>query len=137
MKLLFFCAEDSGPTLMAEGLARHRFGQRAEVASAVVSYSQVNPHAVEAMAELGIDITRHASRSAEEIDMAEFDFVITLCAEETCRCARGKSNRVHWLIDGPAGDGPSQDPIEMRKRFGRIRDVIHARLAAFQADHLN
>jgi arsenate reductase len=88
------------------------------------------------MAELGIDITGDTSTTIQEIDMAEFDFVITICAEETCQCAVESSGNLHWCIDGPPSDNASLNPVEMRKRFGRIRDVIHARLASFQADHL-
>ena len=61
MRLLFLCVANSARSQMAEGLARHRFGDRAEVASAGSKPTKPNPYAIAAMAERSIDITRHTS----------------------------------------------------------------------------
>ncbi|MDP2267850.1 MAG: arsenate reductase ArsC, partial [Deltaproteobacteria bacterium] len=119
-----------------EGLARSRFGARAEVASAGSAPTKPNPYAIEAMAEIGIDITSHTSKSFNDLNAADFDFVITLCAEEICPWLPGKTQRLHWPIDDPASDDPALTPADMRKRFARARDIIHAKLAEFEADHL-
>lgn len=137
MKILFLCVANSARSQMAEGLARHRFGKRADVASAGSVPTRPNPYAIEAMAELGIDITGHTSKSVDGMNAADFDFVITLCAEEICPWLPGATQRLHWPIDDPASDDPSLTPEDMRRRFARARDIIHAKLAEFEADHLS
>ncbi|MBU3919758.1 MAG: arsenate reductase ArsC, partial [Alphaproteobacteria bacterium] len=135
--ILFLCVANSARGQMAEGLARHRFGNRAEVASAGSMPTRPNPYAIEAMAELGIDISGQTPKSVDAMNAAEFDFVITLCAEEICPWLPGTAQRLHWPIDDPASNDPDRSPDDMRQRFARARDIIHARLAAFEADHLN
>lgn len=137
MKILFLCVANSARSQMAEGLARHRFGKRAEVASAGSAPTRPNPYAIEAMAELGIDITGHTSKSVDGMNAADFDFVITLCAEEICPWLPGATQRLHWPIDDPASDDPSLTPEDMRKRFAQARDIIHSKLAEFETEHLH
>lgn len=137
MRILFLCVANSARSQMAEGLARHRFGNRADVASAGSMPTRPNPFAIEAMAELGIDISGHTSKSADAMNAADFDFVITLCAEEICPWLPGTAQRLHWPIDDPASNDPDLSPDDMRRRFARARDIIHARLAEFEADNLN
>src|SRR3546814_4196774 len=85
MNVLFLCVANSARSQMAEGLARTLLDDRATVASAGSQPSQVNPYAVEAMAEIGIDISGQHSKSVADIDPASVDVVVTLCAEEVCR----------------------------------------------------
>ena len=136
MRILFLCVANSARSQMAEGLARHRFGDRAEVASAGSMPTKPNPYAIEAMAGLGIDITGHTSKSVDGMNAGDFDYVITLCAEEVCPWLPGTTKRLHWPIDDPASDDPSLTPDDMRKRFAKARDIIHAKLAEFEAEHL-
>lgn len=136
MRILFLCVANSARSQMAEGLARHRFGKRAEVASAGSMPTKPNPYAIEAMAELGIDITSHTSKSVDGMNAGDFDYVITLCAEEVCPWLPGTTQRLHWPIDDPASDDPTPTPDDMRKRFAKARDIIHAKLAEFEAAHL-
>ncbi len=136
MRILFLCVANSARSQMAEGLARHRFGERAVVASAGSKPTQPNPYAIEAMAELGIDITGHTSKPVAGMNAGDFDFVITLCAEEVCPWLPGTTKRLHWPIDDPASNDPALTPADMRKRFATARDLIQARLAAFDAEHL-
>ncbi|MFN3608736.1 MAG: arsenate reductase ArsC [Hyphomonas sp.] len=137
MHILFLCVANSARSQMAEGLARSRFGTRAKVASAGSAPTKPNPYAIEAMAEMGIDITSHTSKSFNDLNAADFDFVITLCAEEICPWLPGKTQRLHWPIDDPASDDPALTREDMQKRFARARDIIHAKLAEFEADHLS
>ncbi|KDA00892.1 arsenate reductase ArsC [Hyphomonas oceanitis] len=137
MHILFLCVANSARSQMAEGLARHRFGNRAEVASAGSMPTKPNPYAIEAMAGLGIDITGHTSKSVDGMNAGDFDYVITLCAEEVCPWLPGTTQRLHWPIDDPASDDPTLTPDDMRKRFARARDIIHAKLAEFEAEHLS
>ncbi len=126
--LLFLCVANSARSQMAEGLARQLFpGFR--IQSAGSRPSRVNPYAVEALAEVGIDAGAHASKSVETIDPASVDLVITLCAEEVCPLFLGKAERLHWPIPDPASDDPTLSPDQMRDRFRAGRDEIRRRLA--------
>ena len=127
--LLFLCVANSARSQMAEGLARRRFGSRAKVQSAGTRPGRVNPYAVEVMAELGIDLGEHRSKSVDEIDPAQVDTVITLCAEEVCPVWLGAAKRLHWPLPDPASDDPKLTPEDLRDRFRNARDEIDRRLA--------
>jgi arsenate reductase len=114
---------------MAEGLARKLFGDRLRVASAGSRPSRVNPFAVEAMREVGVDLSAHTSKSVETIDPGAVDIVVTLCAEEVCPAFLGQAQRLHWPIPDPASDDPSLSRDEMLERFRAARDRIAARLS--------
>ena len=131
MKLLFLCVANSARSQMAEGLARHILGSKAEVISAGSAPTKPNPYAIEAMADRGIDITTHTSKSFDSLDAAAFDYVITLCAEEICPYLPGKTQRLHWPTDDPANSDPSLTPQDFRRRFAAARDEIEARIRAF------
>src|SRR5437660_1784371 len=105
--LLFLCVANSARSQMAEGLARALFGDAARVQSAGSRPSRVNPYAVAVMAELGIDLTVHTSKSVDTIDPRTVDTVVTLCAEEVCPVLLGAARRLHWPIDDPASDDPA------------------------------
>jgi arsenate reductase len=126
--ILFLCVANSARSQMAEGLARARFGARIPVQSAGSAPSRVNPYAVAAMREIGIDLTRHASKSVDRIDPATVGTVVTLCAEEVCPAFLGNARRVHWPIEDPAGGEPARSSEEMLARFRAARDRICARL---------
>ena len=111
---------------MAEGLARQILGERAEVASAGSNPAHVSPHAVEAMAEIGIDITGHVSKSVDTIDLSGLDVVVTLCAEEVCPVLPGRVRQLHWPIPDPAGRGPGNP----QARFRAAREVIREKIEA-------
>ena len=125
------CVANSARSQMAEGLARQMFGDRVRVQSAGTNPSRVNPYAVEAMAELGIDLAAHRSKSVDEIDPATVETVITLCAEEVCPAWLGPAKRLHWPFPDPAGEGT---PDEQRARFRSVRDQIRHRLEAYAAE---
>ncbi len=116
---------------MAEGLLRYEGGELYEVYSAGVEPSFVRPQAVEAMREIGIDITKHRSKSVDEFTGQKFDYVITVCgnANERCPVFPGKTERIHWSFDDPAsaeGDGATKLAV-----FRRVRDEIHERIKSF------
>jgi arsenate reductase len=136
VRILFLCIANSARSQMAEGLARHRLGAQATVASAGSEPTKPNPYAIEAMAEIGIDITGHESKSVEDMAAADFDYVITLCADEVCPALPGTTQRLHWPIDDPASDDPTLSPDTMRKRFAQARDIIHAKLSDFESRYL-
>lgn len=132
-KILFLCVANSARSQMAEGLARHLFGSEAEVVSAGSMPSKLNPLAVTAMAELGIDIRGHYSKAVSELDAASFDLVITLCADEVCPVLPGKVQRLHWPISDPAGVDPQADPEKALAAFRTARDQILQRLKVLHA----
>src|SRR5215212_145090 len=85
-RVLILCTGNSARSQMAEGLLRHDGGDRFEVESAGVNPSRVRPEAVEVMREVGIDISGHRSKTADEFVRQDFDYIITVCnnARETC-----------------------------------------------------
>ncbi len=132
--ILFLCVANSARSQMAEGLARHILGPSIRVQSAGSKPSTVNPYAIEAMREVGIDITSHTSKLADTIDAASIDTVITLCAEEVCPVFLGKVHRLHWPVEDAASTDPSLTRDQMLARFRKARDEIRAKLEAFKAE---
>lgn len=119
---LFLCVANSARSQMAEGLARHIWGDKIKAFSAGSEPSgQVNPLAVQALHELNVDISNHTSKSLETIDMSQVDIVITLCADEVCPVVHGEIVRLHWPIEDPA----TKNTIEA---FRQARDEISTRL---------
>lgn len=127
--ILFLCVANSARSQLGEGLARRMFpGFR--IQSAGSRPSRVNPYAVEALAERGIDASTHTSKPVSDIDPASVDLVITLCAEEVCPAFLGRAERLHWPIPDPASDDPALTPEDLRARFRTARDEIARRLEA-------
>jgi arsenate reductase len=79
LKVLFLCEHNSARSQMAEGLLKHLYGEKYEVFSAGASPTQVNPFAVQVMAELGIDISQHVSKSILEFRDKEVDLAVSVC----------------------------------------------------------
>jgi arsenate reductase (thioredoxin) len=125
--VLFLCVANSARSQMAEGIARHLAGDRLRVQSAGSAPSRVHPLAVEAMAEVGIDVGGQRSKSVDEVDRAAVDTVITLCAEEVCPLYLGRARRLHWPLPDPAGgDGAEAASLA---RFRGVRDELRRRIA--------
>jgi arsenate reductase len=121
---LFLCVANSARSQMAEGLARSLAPEGVTVASAGSEPSHVRPEAIQALAELDIDLSGHHSKSVNDIPPASVEAVITLCAEEVCPVWLGEAVRVHWGLPDPAaveGEGrldafrAARD--ELRRRF--------------------
>lgn len=133
-RVLVLCTGNSARSQMAEGLLRELGGQAVEVASAGVSPWQVHPMAIQAMAERGIDIGDHRSKSVDELAGQDFDTVITVCdhAAQTCPAWVGKSDRVHWSIPDPVElEGRERDRLEA---FRSTRDLLEEHLTAWLED---
>ena len=79
MKVLFLCEHNSARSQMAEGLLKHLYGEKYEVFSAGTNPTQVNPFVIKVMAEIGIDISDHFSKSIEEFRNREIDLVVSVC----------------------------------------------------------
>jgi arsenate reductase len=133
-RVLILCTGNSARSQMAEGLLRHDGGGgRFEAFSAGVNPSRVRPEAIEAMREIGVDISGQRSKSVEEFAGQSFDCVITVCdnARERCPFFPAETKRIHWSFDDPAAfEG---DDAERLAVFRRVRDEIRARLREFAA----
>lgn len=130
-RVLILCTGNSARSQMAEGLLRNMAGDRIEVASAGVAPTQVRPEAIEAMKEIGIDISNHRSKSVDELIMQAFDYVITVCdnANQHCPTFPGACRRIHWSIEDPAAvAGNDKTRLEA---FRRARNELGERLDKF------
>lgn len=125
--VLFLCVANSARSQMAEGIARSLAPAGVTVSSAGSQPSRVNPLAIRAMDELGIDLRTHHSKSVDTIAPEGVDTVITLCAEEVCPVFLGKAHRVHWGLPDPAGAGSTEE--EQLQAFRDVRDELRRRLA--------
>ncbi len=125
--LLFLCVANSARSQMAEGVARSLAPAGVTVASAGSKPSRVNPLAIRALDEIGIDIRGHHSKSVETIPPEGVEAVITLCAEEVCPVFLGKARRIHWGLPDPAGNGATE--AEQLQAFRDVRDELKRRLS--------
>lgn len=123
-RVLFICVANSARSQMAEGLARHLLSDQLEVQSAGSRATSVNPLAIEAMAEIGIDIRHHKSRSVTEVDTSKLDLIISLCAEEVCPIVPAAVKKMHWPVEDPA----SMPEHSRKEAFRRVRDQIKDRI---------
>jgi arsenite transporter len=129
--VLFLCVANSARSQMAEGIARSLAPAAIKISSAGSKPSAVNPLAIRTMDEIGIDIRGHRSKSVRDVDTADVDAVVTLCAEEECPVFLGKAYRAHWGLPDPAGAG-STDAGRLLA-FREVRDELRRRLAVLFA----
>ena len=130
-KVLFLCTHNSCRSQMAEGLINHDLGNRFQAFSAGTEATRVNPLAVQVLAELGINISGHRSKTLDEFAGEEFDYVITLCgsANEQCPLFFGGVKRLHIGFDDPSRLPGTQE--ELLPEFRRVRDEIRHKLTCF------
>lgn len=126
--VLFLCVANSARSQMAEGLARDLFGDDVRVQSAGSSPTRVNPFAIHAMAEVGIDLETHSSKSVQDIAPDSVDLVVTLCAEEACPLFLTKAPKLHWPLQDPDRKQEQLTDKERLVHFRNARDQIRARL---------
>lgn len=131
--VLFLCVANSARSQMAEGLARALFGDAVRVQSAGSLPTRVNPYAVAAMAEVGVDLSGHASKAVDTIDPASVDLVITLCAEEVCPVFLSAAPRMHWPLQDPDRKHEALTDAERLHHFRVARDQVRARLEVLAA----
>jgi arsenate reductase len=129
--LLFLCVANSARSQMAEALAKRLAPEGLRISSAGSAPSRLNPFALAALAEIGIDAGGQRSKAVDEIqklDGPDVDVVITLCAEEVCPVWLGEARRVHWPLPDPAAAMGTGD--EILASFRRVRDELQRRLLA-------
>ena len=122
--VLFVCVHNAGRSQMAAGFLRHLAGDAVEVRSAgSLPADQVNPAAVEAMAEVGIDISDQRPKVLTTDAVEASDVVITMGCGDVCPVFPG-TRYLDWQLEDPAGKGvesvrPIRDEIE-----GRVRGLL-------------
>ncbi len=129
--LYFLCTGNSCRSQMAEGWGKKYLGEEWEVKSAGIEAHGLNPKAVKAMAEAGIDISQQTSDVIDPHILNHADFVVTLCgdAADKCPVTPPTVRREHWGFDDPAkAEGTDEEKWET---FQRVRDEIEARIRAF------
>jgi arsenate reductase len=129
--ILVLCTGNSARSQMGEGFFRHYLGDRFDVYSAGTRPTQVRPEAIAVMAEVGIDLSHHRSKSVDEFLAREFACLVTVCdnAKENCPVFPGAARRVHWSFEDPAA--VEGDEAARLGAFRRIRDQISARVEEF------
>ena len=122
-KVLFVCTHNSARSQMAEGLLNAIHGERYEGYSAGIEPTEVSPYIVKAMAEIGIDISKHRSKSIEEFRGKNFEYVVTVCdkAKETCPFFPGRKI-LHKSFRDPSKFKGSED--ETLEKVRQVRDEI-------------
>lgn len=120
--ILFLCVANSARSQMAEGLARRIFPEGVRISSAGSEPSKLNPLAVEALREIGIDISSQYSKSVKEFESSSVDLVITLCAEEVCPLFAKPVEKLNWGLPDPAGAKGSNE--EQLQKFREVRDEL-------------
>jgi len=123
-RILFLCTHNSCRSQMAEALLRDRYGDIYEVYSAGTEATEVNPYAIAALEEKGIDTSPLSSKSAEEFLDLDMDEVVTVCdnAKEACPFFPGaKKYTHHGFVDPPALIDRGVEPMEA---FRQVRDRI-------------
>jgi arsenate reductase (thioredoxin) len=126
IKVLFVCTHNSARSQMAEALLSTLYGDRYEVYSGGIGALFVHPHAIEAMGEIGIDISGYRSKSVDRFLSMDFDYVITLCdnAREACPYFPHGKETLHRSFPDPASVSGSEE--EKLAAFRRVRDEIQA-----------
>ena len=115
--VMFVCVHNAGRSQMAQGFLQHLAGDRVEVrSSGTMPADQVNPSAVDAMRELGIDISLAKPKVLTDEDVRASDYVITMGCGDACPFYPGKKY-LDWKLDDPAGKGveavrPIRDQIK-------------------------
>lgn len=134
-KILVLCTGNSCRSQMAEGYLRKFAGGRAEIFSAGIEAHGLNPRAVAAMKEDGVDISNHTSNLASDYDGTKFDYVITVCdnAREQCPYFPGVE-QFHQDFPDPAKARGSE--MEIAESFRSVRNQIKAYSKSFVENHL-
>jgi len=127
-RVLFLCTHNSARSQMAEGLLAHLGGERFDAHSAGTEATAVRPLAIEAMSELGIDISTQTSKTLDRYVNDRFAYVITVCddANETCPYFPNAERRIHWSLPDPSKATGSE--AEQLAVYRQVRDELRGRI---------
>lgn len=129
--LYFLCTGNSCRSQMAEGFGKEYLGEYMDVYSAGIEAHGVNPKAIQAMKEVGIDISDQTSDQIQEEIFSQAKYIITLCgdAKENCPVVPPYATHLHWGFDDPAkAKGTEKEIWEV---FQRVRDEIKEKVKSF------
>jgi arsenate reductase (thioredoxin) len=132
-KVLFLCTENSSRTQMAEGFLRKMAGDEFDVVSAGGSPGELSPAAIEAMREVGIDISQHQTKDVADYLGKRFTYVIQLCdrrKERRCPIFPGAIYRLHWDLDDP-----QESALGLYSATRQVRDQIRRHVEDFVDKH--
>ena len=133
-RVLFVCIHNAGRSQMAEALLRHLGGDRFEADSAGLEAGTLNPIVVDALKELGLDISRNEPKSVFDLQKGGrlYDVVVTVCDEasaESCPVFPGPVRRLHWSFKDPARfEGTYEERLASTRA---VRDEIQAAIERF------
>lgn len=122
--VLFVCVANAARSQMAEGYANARYGDRIRAHSAGLVPGRLSSHAVRAMAEMGIDISGHRSKSLDEFEGREMDLLVTLCDQGRCPVFPWAKETIHQEFPDPSGFTGTDE--EIMDGFRQVRDEICA-----------
>lgn len=134
--IYFLCTGNSCRSQMAEGWAKKLLPEDWEVYSAGIETHGVNPNAIKAMKEVGIDISHHTSDLIEKDILNKANLVVTLCGDAADKCPMTPPGvrREHWGFEDPAKAVGTDD--EKWSVFQKVRDAIGARIDKFVQEEL-
>jgi arsenate reductase len=133
-RALFLCTHNSARSQMAEGWLRHLAGDRFEVHSAGTEATGVRPLAIQAMAEVGVDISGQESKTLDRYLNQPWDAIITVCdqANDACPVFPGGRRRLHWSFPDPStATGTDEEKLTV---YRHVRDVIRDRIERYVED---
>jgi arsenate reductase len=138
-KVLFICIHNSARSQMAEAFLKRVGGEDFEVQSAGIEPGKLNPIVVEAMREIGIDISGNQTKSVDAMLKSgkNFDYVVTVCDEtsaERCPIFPGTASRLHWGFPDPSSFQGSH--VEKLARTREVRNMIKAKIEDWYASTL-
>jgi arsenate reductase len=133
--VLFLCTGNSCRTQMAESFLRDLAGDRFEITSAGAEEAPIDPEAVQAMLELGIDMSTQCPKKVDRFLGQRFSYVISLCDREherTCPIFPGAIWRLKWALDDPA-----RVPVSAERSIAvrRVRDQIRQKVVEFVSEN--
>jgi len=137
-KVLFICAHNSARSQMAAALLNETCGEFFDAQSAGLEPGTINPLVVEALLELGIDISKNTTQRVFDVWTSGqiFQFVVTVCSDveaEGCPIFAGVTTRLHWPFDDPSKfTGTHEERLAGTRR---VRDQISTRIDSFCEEH--
>jgi arsenate reductase len=135
MKILFLCVANSCRSQLAEGIAKHIFGSKADIRSAGSNPSMLSSYTSRVLEEVGINYQSLHAKSVDDLPqyfVEKIDYVITLCAEDICPVIPSNAKRLHWPLPDPLGRDGSEE--EILERFRITREEIRKRLEQFKKE---
>ena len=132
--ILFLCTGNSCRSQIAEAIAKKEINNNILIESAGTNPEQVNPYAIKALKDIGIDISNNKSKKIEFNDITKFDLVITLCgdARDNCPVINSPTKHIHWDIEDPAKFKGTNDQLDLK--FAEIRDIIYKHINLFKEE---